>query len=174
MEVKNGASGQKANLVWLVLIGIIALQILLEVFAPSLLGMIGLILKYIGLLLVGLLAVACVLLVGYIGVTLFRRLIGGVLRRPMGAAALAVLTLLYCGALFAPAISPYPITQQNLAKPYHPPTGYAWKDGALHAKLSKRSRWFAYHIHSEDATAPIVWFSKVRVLQIVRVHPDGA
>jgi hypothetical protein len=119
---KNGASGQKANLVWLVLIGIIALQILLEVFAPSLLGMIGLILKYIGLLLVGLLAVACVLLVGYIVVTLFRRLIGGVLRRPMGAAALAVLTLLYCGALFAPVISPYPITQQNLVKPYHPPT----------------------------------------------------
>ena len=112
---KNSASGQKANLVWLVLIGIIALQILLEVFAPSLLGMTGLVLKYIGLLLVGLLAVACVLLVGYIVFTLFRRLIGGVLRRPMGAVALAVLTLLYCGALFAPAISPYPITQQTLS-----------------------------------------------------------
>ena len=158
---KNGASGQKANLVWLVLIGIIALQILLEVFAPSLLGMIGLILKYIGLLLVGLLAVACVLLVGYIVVTLFRRLIGGVLRRPMGAAALAVLTLLYCGALFAPAISPYPITEQNLVKPYHPPTGYAWKDGALHAKLyQKEAVGSPTYIHSEDATAPIVWFSK--------------
>ncbi|MCH2074018.1 MAG: ABC transporter permease subunit [Puniceicoccaceae bacterium] len=159
--VKNGASGQKANLVWLVLIGIIALLILLEVFAPSLLGMIGLILKYIGLLLVGLLTVACVLLVGYIGVTLFRRLIGGVLRRPMGAAALAVLTLLYCGALFAPAISPYPITEQNLVKPYHPPTGYAWKDGALHAKLyQKEAVGSPTYIHSEDATAPIVWFSK--------------
>ena len=159
--VKNGASGQKANLVWLVLIGIIALQILLEVFAPSLLGMIGLILKYIGLLLVGLLAVACVLLVGYIVVTLFRRLIGGVLRRPMGAAALAVLTLLYCGALFAPVISPYPITQQNLVKPYHPPTGYAWKDGGLHAKLyQKEAVGSPTYIHSEDATAPIVWFSK--------------
>ena len=159
--VKNGASGQKANLVWLVLIGVIALQILLEVFAPSLLGMIGLILKYIGLLLAGLLAVACVLLVGYIVVTLFRRLIGGVLRRPMGAAALAVLTLLYCGALFAPAISPYPITQQNLVKPYHPPSGYAWKDGALHAKLyQKEAIGSPTYIHPEDATAPIVWFSK--------------
>ena len=158
--VKNGASGQKANLVWLVLIGIIALQILLEVLPPTL-GMIGLILKYIGLLLVGLLAVACVLLVGYIGVTLFRRLIGGVLRRPMGAAALAVLTLLYCGALFAPAVSPYPITQQNLAKPYHPPTGYTWKDGALHAKLyEKEAVGSPTYIHSEDTTTPIVWFSK--------------
>ena len=158
---KNGASGQKANRVWLVLIGIIALQILLEVFAPSLLGMIGLILKYIGLLLVGLLAVACVLLVGYIVVTLFRRLIGDVLCRPMGAAALAVLTLLYCGALFAPAISPYPITQQNLGKPYHPPTSYAWKDGTLHAKLyQKEAVGSPTYIHPEDATAPIVWFSK--------------
>ena len=158
---KNGASGQKANRVWLVLIGIIALQILLEVFAPSLLGMIGLILKYIGLLLVGLLTVACVLLVGYIVVTLFRRLIGDVLRRPMGAAALAVLTLLYCGALFAPAISPYPITQQNLGKPYHPPTSYAWKDGTLHAKLyQKEAVGSPTYIHPEDATAPIVWFSK--------------
>ena len=169
---KNGASGQKANLVWLVLIGIIALQILLEVFAPSLLGMIGLILKYIGLLLAGLLAVACVLLVGYIVVTLFRRLIGGVLRRPMGAAALAVLTLLYCGALFAPAISPYPITQQNLVKPYHPPTGYAWKDGALHAKLyQKEAVGSPTYIHSEDATAPIVWFSKSESYKLFGLIP---
>ena len=169
---KNGASRQKANLVWLVLIGIIALQILLEVFAPSLLGMIGLILKYIGLLLVGLLAVACVLLVGYIVVILFRRLIGGVLRRPMGASALAVLTLLYCGALFAPAISPYPITEQNLLKPYHPPTGYTWKDGALHAKLyQKEAVGSPTYIHPEGATAPIVWFSKSESYKLLGFIP---
>ena len=111
--MKNGASGQKASLVWLVLIGIIAL--IPEVFAPAL-GMIGLILKYIGLLLVGLLAVACVL-VGYIGVTV-RRLIGSVLRRPMGAARWPF-SLYYCGAIFAPAISPYPILNRIL-QPYHP------------------------------------------------------
>jgi ABC-type dipeptide/oligopeptide/nickel transport system permease subunit len=169
---KNGLSGQKTNLVWLVLIGIIALQILLEVFAPISLVMIGLILKYIGLLLVGLLALACVLLIGYIVVALFRRLIGDVLRRPMGATALAVLTLLYSGALFAPAISPYPITQQNLGKPYHPPTSYTFKDGALHAKLyQKEAVGLPTYIHPEGATAPIVWFSKSKSYKLFGFIP---
>ena len=170
--VKNGASGQKANLVWLVLIGIVAIQILFEVFAPSLLGMIGLILKYIGLLLVGFLALACVLLVGYIVVALFRRLMGDILRRPMGVTALAVLTILYFGALFAPVISPYPISQQNLEKPYHPPTSYTFKDGALHAKLyQKEAVGSPTYIHPEGATAPIVWFSKSKSYKLFGFIP---
>ena len=169
---RNGVTGQKINLVWLVLIGIAALQILFEVFAPSLLGMIGLILKYIGLLLVGFLALACVLLVGYIVVALFRRLMGDILRRPMGVTALAVLTSLYLGALFAPVISPYPITQQNLGKPYHPPTSYTFKDGALHAKLyQKEAVGLPTYIHPEGATAPIVWFSKSKSYKLFGFIP---
>ncbi|NBB79994.1 MAG: ABC transporter permease subunit [Verrucomicrobia bacterium] len=153
--------GRRAHLVWLVLIGVIALEILLEAFAPGLLGGIAVGLKYAGLFLVALLAVGCLLLVGYIVFVLFRQLLGKVLRRPLGATALAVLAVLYCGALFAPFFAPYPITKQNYDTPYHPPSTYTWKDGALHAKLlEKEAVGSPNYVHPEGRTAPIRWFAK--------------
>ncbi|PDH29905.1 MAG: ABC transporter permease [Puniceicoccaceae bacterium MED-G30] len=81
------------------------------------------------------LALTCVALVGYCVYTLTRNLLGQVLRRPAGAISLSVLFVLYLGALLAPFLAPYPITQQNLASPYHPPSGLVWQDGGLQVKL---------------------------------------
>lgn len=169
----RGASmGRRANLVWLILIGVIALEILLEAFAPGLLGVIAVALKYLGLLLVGLLAVGCLLLVGYIVFVLFRQLIGKVVRRPLGASALAVLAVLYCGALFAPFFAPYPITEQNLDTPYHPPSSYLWKDGALHVKLlEKEAVGSPNYVHPDGRSAPIRWFAKSEPYKLFGLIP---
>lgn len=149
--------------IWLGIIGLILLEMLLEAFAPGLLGVIGTGLKYIGILLVALLAIGCVGLVGYIIYNLFKNIIGQVIRRPMGATALAVLVTMYLGALFAPLIAPYPITKQSLTTPYHPPTGYTWKEDGLHAKLYEKAE-VGSAIYKEQegeaATAPIRFFTK--------------
>lgn len=134
----KAVSSGKGMLVWLALLALLLTEIALESFAPRVLRGIGSVLKILGIGLAALLALGCVSLVGYIVFTLFRKLFGQVLRRPMGASALAVLALLYAGAIFAPFIAPYPITKQNLSAPYHPPTGFIWKDGGLHAKLYEK------------------------------------
>ena len=171
-QSKASSGGGKARYVWLALIGVIALEILLEAFLPSVLAGIGLVLKYLGLALVALLAVGCLLLVGYIIYVLFRQLIGKVVRRPMGAAALAVLCVLYFGAFFAPFLAPYAITEQNLEKPYHPPTGYTWKDGRLHAKLyQQESIGSASYVHEQGETAPIDWFAKTEPYKLFGFIP---
>ncbi|MFU8847520.1 MAG: ABC transporter permease subunit [Opitutales bacterium] len=146
---------------WVALLGILFAEILLEAFAPGALGILATGLKYLGLLLVGLLALACVSLVGYVVYVLCKQLLGKVLRRPLGVAALAVLGTLYCGALFAPFVSPYEITRQNLDKPYHPPSGVLWKEGGLHAKLyTQEALGSAQYSHAEGDTAPIRFFAK--------------
>lgn len=135
----KSASSVKGSLVWCILLGILLLEILLECFAPGLLRGIGILLKYVGIALAVLLAIGCVTLVGYIVWTLFRKLALEVIKRPMGASALAVLAVLYAGALFAPFLAPYPITKQNLSSPYHPPTALTWQEGGLAVKLYEQS-----------------------------------
>jgi ABC-type dipeptide/oligopeptide/nickel transport system permease subunit len=169
---RSGAPSGKSHYVWLVLIGIIVLEILLEAFAPGALSVLSVALKYLGMVLVALLAIGCILLVGYILFVLFRQLMGKVLRRPMGASALAVLALLYVGALFAPFLAPYPITQQNLEKPYHPPSRYTWKDGALHAKLYEQELvGSARYVQRDDATAPIDWWAPCEPYKLFGLIP---
>lgn len=169
---RGGALSRRANLVWFFILGVIALEILLEAFAPALLSVIAVGLKYLGLLLVGLLAIACVLLVGYIVCLLFRQLLGKVLRRPLGVAALAVLAVLYCGALFAPFFAPYRITAQNLDTPYHPPSSYTWKDGGLHVKLlEKEAVGSPTYVHTEDRTAAVHWFAKSEPYKLLGLIP---
>ncbi|PXA04842.1 ABC transporter permease [Coraliomargarita sinensis] len=147
--------------IWIGLIGILLLEILLEAYAPGILAVIATGLKYIGILLVGLLALACVGLVGYVVYVLFKQLLGKVLRRPLGLSALSVLAVLYFGALFAPFIAPYEVTTQNLDKPYHPPSGVVWKEGGLHAKLyTQETVGSAEYKHVEGDTAPIQFFAK--------------
>ena len=137
IRVESGGSRAKGRgwMLWVALLGIIGLEILLELYAPGVLGGIGFVLKYLGIFLVVLLAVGCVGLIGYIVVTLLRKLLGEVLRRPLGLASVAILAVLYFGAFFAPFLAPYSINEQNLTKPYHPPTGFTWRDGGLQAKL---------------------------------------
>ncbi|HAV13505.1 MAG TPA: ABC transporter permease [Opitutae bacterium] len=143
------------------LIGLIFLEILLEAFAPSVLSTIGVILKYLGIALVTALAIACIALVGYIVFTLFKNLLGQVIRRPMGLAALIVLMILYGGALFAPFLAPYPISKQNLEKPYHPPTALTYRDGALHVKAyEKKEVGSAVYEEQSGELIPVQLFAK--------------
>jgi peptide/nickel transport system permease protein len=164
LEGKTNAkavSSVKGSVVWVVLLAILLVEILLESYAPGLLRGIGLVLKYIGILVAALLALSCISLVGYIVVSLLRNLLGQVLRRPMGAAALTVLAVLYAGALFAPVIAPYPITKLNLEAPYHPPSGFVWKDGGLQVKLYEQAGVGSPEYRErEGVSAPLRLFAK--------------
>ena len=166
-RIRNAQTGSspsvgfgKITCVWMALLAVIAVEILLEVLAPSLLLKIVVGLKYIGILLAGLLAVACVALVGYIVYVLFKRLMGQVLRRPLGAIALAILGVLYSAALLAPCLAPYPITEQNLDKAYHPPTGFVWKEGGLQAKLYAKQSLGSPVYEATGETLPVKLFAK--------------
>ena len=145
---------------WLAVLGILGLEIALELFAPGLLGLIWVGLKYLGLALAALLAVGCVGLVGYVVFNLFKNLIGAVLRRPLGLSSVLVLLLLYFGAFFAPFLSPYPITLLNTAKSYHPPTGFTWEEGGLHAKLYEKESVGSPVYEFSGRTAPLRFFAK--------------
>ena len=168
----KSASSVKGSLVWCILLGILLLEILLECFAPGVLLGIGIALKYLGIALAALMAIGCVALVGYIVWTLFRKLALEVIKRPMGATALAVLAILYSGALFAPFLAPYPITKQNLSAPYHPPTGLTWKDGGLQVKLYEKAAIGSpeYRV-KEGESAPLKFFAKGEPYQLFGFIP---
>jgi peptide/nickel transport system permease protein len=146
--------------IWGAVLALLFTQILLEAFAPDVLGIVVGVLKYVGLLVVALLACGCVALVGYVVFILIRQLLGKVIRRPLGASALAVLGFLYFGALFAPFLAPYEITKQNLDKPFHPPSSVVWKEGGLHAKLYEQEAIGSARYEHEGRTAPIRFFAK--------------
>lgn len=157
---------------WAGLLGLLFVEILLEAFAPNLLSVILTVFKYAGIVLVALLALACVGLVGYILYILVKQVLGKVIRRPLGVASLAVLAVLYFGALFAPVIAPYEITKQNLDKPYHPPSGVVWKGGSLHAKLyQQKTLGSAEYIHAEEDTAPIRFFVRAEPYKLFGFIP---
>ena len=166
-RIRNSQTGSSASAgvgkttwVWIALLAVIALEITLEMIAPVLLLQIGVGLKYIGILSAGLLAVACVALVGYILYVLFKRLIARVLHRTLGSAALVILVVLYSSALLAPCLAPYPITEQNLDKAYHPPTGFIWKEGGLHAKLYAKQSLGSPEYKATGETIPVNFFAK--------------
>ncbi len=160
--------------IWIFLLGILFLEIVLELYAPGLLSVIGTILKYLGLVLVALLAMSCVVLVSYCVYNLSRSLFGQVLRRPSGAAALAVLCTLYFGALFAPFLAPYPMAKQNLSSPYHPPSGLVWKDGGLQVKLYEKAESGSSRYKQRDGdagTAPLRFLVKAEPYRLLGLIP---
>jgi peptide/nickel transport system permease protein len=68
---------------------------------------------------------------------------------------------LYFGAFFAPFLGPYEISQQNLEKPYHPPTGFTWQGGALSAKqYEKEAEGEAEYVEVADGAVPLKFFAK--------------
>ena len=143
-------------------------------YAPGLLSVIGTILKYLGLVLVALLALSCVVLVSYCVYNLSRSLFGQVLRRPSGAAALAVLCTLYFGALFAPFLAPYPMAKQNLSSPYHPPSGLVWEDGGLQVKLYEKAESGSSRYKQREgdaATAPLRFLVKAEPYRLLGLIP---
>ncbi len=144
-----------------IVVGLIAFEIFLEVNAPSVLQMVGVVLKYLGILVVAILAIGCVGLVGYIVYTLFKNLMGQVLKRPMGVFALGTLAFLYFGAFFAPFLAPYEISQQNLQKPYHPPSEVSWEGGQFWVEqYEKASKGDAEYQAIKGGAVPLVFFEK--------------
>lgn len=160
-NARDSASSRKVMMLAVVIVGLLGLEILIESQFPALLVMIGQVLKYLGILIVALLAVGCVALVAYILFILLRNLMGQILRRPMGFAAVLSLLCLYFGAFFAPFLAPYGISQQNLEKPYHPPSGLTWQDGALCAKqYEKAAPGEAEYVEIEGGAVPLKFFAK--------------
>ncbi|MGJ8650659.1 MAG: ABC transporter permease subunit [Opitutaceae bacterium] len=161
----------KMVLIWCGIVGLIFLEIVLEAFAPGVLSFIVIILKYLGIAVVSALAIGCIALVGYIIFNLFKNLLGQVLRRPMGFAAVFVLLMLYGGALFAPFLGPYPITKQNLATPYHPPSGFTFVDGSLHVKMYEKSAVGSATYVEKAETAPVRFFAKGEPYKLFGLMP---
>lgn len=86
---------------------------------------------------------------------LFRRLMS----RPWGAISLATLALLYSVALFAPLLSPYRTSDQNLQKTYHPPTRVFWSDGGWRVQLYKNiDPTLANYQPVAGASVPLQWW----------------
>ena len=57
--------------------------------------------------------------------------------RPLGFISAGVLFLLYTVAIFAEFIAPYKTNEQDLQRTYHPPTGFYFSEGRLHAQAYK-------------------------------------
>lgn len=66
-----------------------------------------------------------------------KNLLPQVLASGRGAAALAVLAVMYSAAVFAPFIAPYDPATQCLSKSFHPPMALFFKDGSLRVKVYK-------------------------------------
>ena len=64
-----------------------------------------------------------------------RGIFSEVLRRPLGLAAVFILGVLYTGALFAPLLAPYEVSDQSLDHAFHPPTRVFWEDGRWRVQL---------------------------------------
>lgn len=128
-RIRSAGIGEKTHLspikvliVTGVFFAIIGVEIVLELFVPSLLGYIGTALKWISIAFIVLLATLCLGLVGYTVVVLTRRLLKPLLKRPIGAAAFGLLATFYFLAFFADFIAPYSLKEQNLKNSFHPPT----------------------------------------------------
>ena len=62
-------------------------------------------------------------------------LLRSILKARRGQIALGILIFLYGAAFFAPFLAPYPISEQNLKKTYHPPSRISSKNGRFQARI---------------------------------------
>lgn len=84
-----------------------------------------------------------------------------VTHRPFSLLALFTLSFLYLLAIFASFLSPYPISEQNLEKSYHPPTAILFKDSRLHVQVYKKDEaTIQKYLPIDGQTLPIVFFAK--------------
>ena len=85
----------------------------------------------------------------------------GLRRSPRGLVVLAVLGLLYFGALFAPFLAPYEPGTANLEKTFHPPTALTWKDGGPAVRqYAKADAGAARYEPIEGGAVPLAFFAK--------------
>ncbi len=82
------------------------------------------------------------------------------LRNRISLSCLIILALLYLCAIFAPFLSPYPPSTQNLKKAFHPPTAVVFKDWKLQVKVYENIDPSAAQYQAiEGETIPIKFFT---------------
>jgi ABC-type dipeptide/oligopeptide/nickel transport system permease component len=141
----------------------IGAEIALEAFFPGLIPLALTVLKWLALALVIALALSCLGLVGYAVVVLTKRLLGPVLKRPLGAISLGLLAVMYIMAAFAQFIAPYEAHEQNLAHAYHPPTPLALTLGGLKAQsMELADPLTRTYTEVEDSCEPLVLLPRVK------------
>ncbi|WP_309397049.1 ABC transporter permease subunit [Cerasicoccus maritimus] len=112
-----------------VVIGVVMLEIAIEAFAPGAIPALLGVLKWVAIIIGGLIVICCLAMVAYIAFQLFKRLGGSLLRRPLGLTAAIILFVLYFGAAFAGFLAPYSVSKNNLSQSFHPPTAIFWDGG---------------------------------------------
>ncbi|MFH1067051.1 MAG: ABC transporter permease [bacterium] len=94
------------------------------------------------------------------------------LRSPQGLSALIILAIFYAVTLLAPFLAPYQVSDQNLQKTYHPPTGLVWKDGGLQARVYENvDPTAAIYRQIGDQATPIHFFAQGFEYKILGLIP---
>jgi len=127
--VGKGVAPWKIALWACIALALVAAEIAIEAFVPGVIPTLVNILKWGGIAVGAVIALACVFAVGYAAVLIARNYFKPILRRPMGFFSVSVLGVLYFFALFAHFIAPYDPNHQNLSRAFHPPTKIVWDDG---------------------------------------------
>ena len=153
------------------LFGLIGLEILMEIFAPTALGYVVEILQWLGLIIVGCIALACIAMMGYLMVILLKRMVLPIFKRFSGACAFVVLFLLYCLAGFAQFLSPYAVSEQNLKSPYHPPSSISFSQGHLQVDLMELKEVGVAEYQSSGDRVPVKFFVKTEPYKMLGFIP---
>jgi ABC-type dipeptide/oligopeptide/nickel transport system permease subunit len=158
---------------WLLLIlfALIGGEILLESYFPSGLYVIAQCLKWIGLLLVALIALACVAMVTYLICVMAKRLLIPIFKRASGAIAFSILIILYFLSGFASFFAPYSVSEQNLSFPYHPPSQIQYVDGHLEVSIMERAQVGVAQYQATGETVRLKFFSKSEPYQLFGFIP---
>ncbi|MGF1450172.1 MAG: ABC transporter permease subunit [Opitutales bacterium] len=154
-------SAKRMLIIGLVLIGIPGSVILAQELLPGW-ALDGLLiaLEYSLYTIVGLIAVGCLGLVGYLVFNLGKRLGKPLLRRASGVISLAVLGVLYLSALFAQFLAPYLPNESNLTKTFHPPSALTWSDDGLAVQVYARDNAAdPYYAPVKGASVPLRLFA---------------
>ncbi len=134
LEGKGGGRGippLRLALICILIVAMIGYEIVIEWAMPDIIPILLAGLKWGAIYLGALIALGCLTMVGYIVFMLARKLFWQIVRRPMGAASLGTLAVLYFGAIFANFLAPYPMNRQNLVQSFHPPTKIFFGEGGL-------------------------------------------
>lgn len=82
-------------------------------------------------------------------------------KRPIGLMAFITLVGLYLLAIFAPFLSPYEVSTQNLKKSLHPPTALTWRNSRLNTFEYERDKEDPLIFNKKkDSLIPLKFFAK--------------
>ena len=156
---------------FLILFALIGGEILLESYFPSGLLVIAQCLKWVGLLIVALIALACIAMVAYLLFVMAKRLLIPIFKRTSGAIAFSVLAILYFFSGFASFFAPYSVSEQNLSFPYHPPSNIQFVEGHFEVNLMERVQVGVAQYQATGETARLEFFSKSEPYQLFGFIP---